>query len=201
MKILINGSEESLPLDGETLEDILNNILTKKFSKGSFLSKLKINENEIPVDSKENQDIPLSDIEQLEVEISSLQDIVDKNLSNATQYLEKLIPGIEQAAQLFRAGSEQEANQYFVNVVDGIDWFSEVVTIVIRVLRLDPESAIFNGESFRDRQEKHLEMSRQLLEANQNKDWVLLADLLEYEILPFYREWNDLLPQIPKAGS
>ena len=35
-------------------------------------------------------------------------------------------------------------------------------------------------------------------EANKNKDWVLVADLLEYEILPFYGEWSELIPEFRK---
>jgi len=35
-----------------------------------------------------------------------------------------------------------------------------------------------------------------MVEANQNQDWVLLADLLEYEILPYYTDWEEQLPKI-----
>ena len=36
----------------------------------------------------------------------------------------------------------------------------------------------------------------QMLEANQNQDWVLMADLLEYEMAPFYKDWQEVLSQI-----
>ena len=35
-----------------------------------------------------------------------------------------------------------------------------------------------------------------MVEANQNRDWVLLADLIEYELTPFYEEWQTLLPHL-----
>jgi hypothetical protein len=36
----------------------------------------------------------------------------------------------------------------------------------------------------------------QMLEANQNQDWVLLADLLEYEMIPYYEDWRETLSRI-----
>jgi hypothetical protein len=41
-----------------------------------------------------------------------------------------------------------------------------------------------------------VDFTQQMVDANKNQDWVLLADLLEYEILPYYQEWSDLLPQL-----
>ena len=36
----------------------------------------------------------------------------------------------------------------------------------------------------------------QMLEANKNQDWVLLADLLEYEMIPFYKVWQEVLSEV-----
>jgi len=35
-----------------------------------------------------------------------------------------------------------------------------------------------------------------MLEANQNQDWVLMADLMEYEMIPFYKDWEAVLSRI-----
>ena len=31
---------------------------------------------------------------------------------------------------------------------------------------------------------------------NQNQDWVLLADILEYEMVPFYKDWENILSKL-----
>ena len=35
-----------------------------------------------------------------------------------------------------------------------------------------------------------------MLEANKSQDWVLLADILEYEMTPFYKEWQTILTKL-----
>jgi hypothetical protein len=46
-----------------------------------------------------------------------------------------------------------------------------------------------------DRRTSLVDFTQQMVDANKNQDWVLLADLLEYEILPYYQEWSNLLPR------
>jgi len=52
------------------------------------------------------------------------------------------------------------------------------------------------GQSLEDRQETLTGLMAQMLEANQNQDWVLLADLLEYEMIPYYEDWRETLSRI-----
>ena len=120
-----------------------------------------------------------------------LQDLVANNLTNAKEYLEKLVPGFQKAADLFRMGNEQEANQYYLQILDGIDWFSQVILTIVNA-----QVDIFKEQTLEERQKKLTEFMAQMLEANQNQDWVLMADLLEYEMIPFYKDWQEVLSQI-----
>ncbi|GJL77136.1 MAG: hypothetical protein NPINA01_01250 [Nitrospinaceae bacterium] len=196
MKIVVNGVENTLSFTGETLGEVLDHILAKKPSKGNYFSKIRLNDKDVPFDSETIRETPVSQIETLETEISSLDEILKKNITNAQDYLQKLIPGIQKAADLFRSGSEQEANKFFLNIIDGMDWFSQVTGSIAQAVGLKAETALWGGKSFPALQENLVEWTQQMVEANKNKDWVLLADLLEYEILPFYREWEEHLPKI-----
>ena len=92
--------------------------------------------------------------------------------------------------------NEQEANKYYLQILEGIDWFSQVVDIIMK-----PETANLavpgsDNESLEVRQEKLTDLMNQMLEANKNQDWVLLADLLEYEMAPFYKDWEKILSKL-----
>ena len=193
MKLLINGKEEIGSGIGETLGDFLLHIEKVGLVQGNVVRSIKINGHESSLDSNVNRNMRLSEIETLEVEVTSLSDIVDKNIENADAYLIKLIPGIEKSVELFRIGNEQEANKFFVKIVDGIDWFSQVLDIILTAKEISPET-VFEGKSIQDRRTSLVGLTQQMVDANKNQDWVLLADLLEYEILPYYQEWSNLLP-------
>ena len=191
MKLTINGVEqEESELKGETLEAILDMMV--KNTPGSYIRRIWLDQQEFPADDRETLQKKPTDINSLDVELANLKDLVATNLSNALDYLEKLIPGFDQAADLFRMGNEQEANKFYIQILDGMDWFSEVINIVMdsEFKRSAPE------DTLRLRQAKLTDLMSQMLEANKNQDWVLLADILEYEMIPFYKEWQTILTKI-----
>ena len=191
MKLTINGVEQKeSEFKGETLEAILDMMV--KNTPGSYIRRIWLDQQEFPSDDRETLQKKPADINSLEVELADLKDLVATNLSNALDYLEKLIPGFDQAADLFRTGNEQEANKYYIQILDGMDWFSEVVNVVMSSEGegQEPEN------SLQVRQAKLTDLMSQMLEANKNQDWVLLADILEYEMTPFYKEWQTILSKL-----
>ena len=193
MKLLVNGKEETVSHMGETLGDLLLHIEKEGVPQGNVVRSIKIDGQESSPDLPEAQKTPLSEIATLEVEISSLSDIINKNIENADAYLIRLIPGIEKSVELFRMGNEQEANKFFINIIDGIDWLSQVLDMILTAKAISPDT-VFDGKSIQDRRASLGDLTQQMVDANKNQDWVLLADLLEYEILPYYQEWSNLLP-------
>ena len=193
MKLLINGKEETGSGIGETLGDFLLHIEKVGLVQGNVVRSIKLNGHESSSDSNVNRNMRLSEIETLEIEVTNLSDIVDKNIENADAYLIKLIPGIEKSVELFRMGNEQEANQFFINIIDGVDWLSQVLDMILEAKAISPD-AVFDGKSIQERRDSLITFTQQMVDANKNKDWVLLADLLEYEILPYYQEWSNLIP-------
>ena len=200
MKLLINGKEEALSFSGEMLGDFIVHVEQGGVAQGNVVRSIKLNGQESSLDSSVTQKVPLSEIKTLEIEVSTLSGIIDKNIENANTYLTRLIPGIEKAVELFRTGSEQEANQFFINIIDGMDWFSQVLDMILAAKEISLDTVI-SGKSIQDRQASLVDFTQQMVDANKNKDWVLLADLLEYEILPYYKEWSDFLPQFRSQST
>ncbi len=190
MKISIDGAEaEASPFPGETLKEVLDAILTDR--QDSYVRRVWLDGQEVSSSDPNALMTSAASIELLELELANLQDVLANNLKNAKEYLEKLIPGFQKAADLFRIENEQEANQYYLQILDGVDWFSQVILTIMQSRGKELE-----GESLEERQKKLTRLMAQMLEANQNQDWVLMADLLEYEMIPFYEEWKELLSRI-----
>ena len=195
MKVSINGLEqEGSEFEGETIGAILDSIVRQ--TPGSYIRCIWLDKKEASPDDHETLQKNPTDIQSLEVELANLEDLAANNLTNALDYLKRLIPGFEKAADLFRTGNEQEANKYYLQILEGIDWFSQVVNVIMK-----PETGHLivpgsDNESLEVRQEKLTDLMNQMLEANKNQDWVLLADLLEYEMVPFYKDWEKILSKL-----
>ena len=190
MKISINGAEaEESSFQGETLKEVLDVIL--KSRRDSYVRRIWLEGQEVSSSAMDTLMTSITSIELLELELAHLGDLLANNLANAKEYLEKLIPGFQKAADLFRMGNEQEAHKFYLKILDGIDWFSQVVLNIVKSRGNQVE-----GQSLGDRQEKLTGLMAQMLEANQNQDWVLMADLLEYEMIPYYEDWQETLSHI-----
>ena len=190
MKISINGVETQEPtFQGETLAEVLHAILDSR--RDSYIRRVWLDGQEASSNTQDTLKTSTASVELLELELALLQDLVVNNLTNAKEYLEKLIPGFQKAADLFRMGNEQEANQYYLQILDGVDWFSQVILTIVNA-----QENIFEAQSLEERQKKLTALMGQMLEANQNQDWVLLADLLEYEMIPFYQAWQEVLSEV-----
>ena len=195
MKVSINGvAQEESDFEGETVSAILDTMVQQ--TPGSYIRRIWLDNQEFPSDDREALQKKPSDIDSLEVELANLKDLVATNLANALDYLKKLIPGCEQAGDLFRAGNEQEANKYYLQILDGIEWFSQVVSVIMSPDEGETELPDTDDESLEVRQKKLTDLMSQMLEANENQDWVLLADILEYEMVPFYKDWGEILSKL-----
>jgi hypothetical protein len=203
MKIFINSIEKAMDFHGNSLGELLDQIQKNTVLPGTYISTITLDgkSTDLQIESDQAQEfraLLVNEIGKLEIEIVSVQEIVNKNLDNAELYLEKLIPGIEKAAELFQVEDETEANKFFLNIIDGIEWLSQVLDGVVSALNIDIENNKILGRTVHEHQAQLIDLTQQLVEANTNKDWVLVADLLEYEILPFYREWSKLIPEFRK---
>jgi len=195
MKVSINRvAQEESDFEGETVSAILDSMVQQ--TPGSYIRRIWLDDQEFPSDDREALQKKPSDIDSLEVELANLKDLVATNLANALDYLKKLIPGFEQAADLFRAGNEQESNKYYLQILDGIDWFSQVISVIMSPDKGETELPDTDDESLEVRQKKLTDLMSQMLEANENQDWVLLADILEYEMVPFYKDWEKILSKL-----
>ena len=201
MKIIINGDESQETFTGNTLGEILDQIQATKVLQGTVIAYLNLDGQGVEFGQdtepgRYTREKDISEVGVMEVEITSVQAIVLKNLNNVETYLEKLIPGIQKGAELFQREDEVEANKFFINIVDGMDWVSQVLDGVFKTMQMAPETLEFDGKTLAERQILLIDLTKQLLKANENKDWILTADLLEYEIAPFYQEWSQWLPKL-----
>lgn len=190
MKISINGAEaEESSYQTDNLGEVLDTIL--KSHQDSYIRRIWLDGEEVSSNAPDILKTSIESVGTLELELACVKDLLVNNIENAKEYLEKLIPGFQKAADLFRLGNEQEANKYYLQILDGIDWFSQVAQIIV-----DSRGDKTEEKGFKDRQKTLTGLMSQMLEANKNQDWVLLADLLEYEIIPFYEDWQKVLSQI-----
>lgn len=102
-------------------------------------------------------------------------------LSSASEYLTRITNAIPDIVKAYRTGELNKASNQMVLLSEGLQWLNEVFNLTKELHKID------NVEV----KEIYLEF----LEAFENDDNVLLADLLEYELLPKIHQWKDCVDE------
>ena len=93
-------------------------------------------------------------------------------LITAEEYIDNLKNGITMAVDFIQEGQEQRGCNIISSISEGIDWLMQVLSLT---------SEYHKGKIRSDNiSEKLLE----IVEALENEDYILISDLLNYEIIP-----------------
>ena len=196
MRIYVNEQEEQMEFPpGASLRDIMSCIGKKIAHADGVITRIRVNGQE--VDEDENGDYPgiaIGEIDSLDLRTGSPWEVACRSISDAINYLGNLNPGIKKTADLFRVGEEATAHVQYGLCVEGINWFLQVLEGVRQVTGLDYQQIPFSGLPIQSHIEKLEQTIRGMWSAQSDKDWIMLSDLLEYELLPAMETWKEILP-------
>ncbi|OPZ91437.1 MAG: hypothetical protein BWY74_01962 [Firmicutes bacterium ADurb.Bin419] len=103
-------------------------------------------------------------------------------IDSAVEYINKVVLGIGGIVEDFQSGREDKATNTMAQLIDGLHWLLQAIEGTKDV----------QGDNFIDISAVNPIFS-QLTEAFENTDYVLLGDLLEYELTPIMKNWKERL--------
>jgi len=202
MQIYVDEREEKMEFPpGISLGGIIDQICNQRISDDRVITHIRVNGQELLEDEDGLlPDMPSEEIDSLELQTGFSQEMAFRGLLDAKDYLEKLNPGIEKTAELFRVGEESAAHEKYGLCLEGINWFIQVLEGARQVLGLDYKQMLFKGVSVQSHRENLDQIIREMSNSQSDQDWVLLSDLLEYELLPIMEGWKEILPMIEETA-
>ncbi|MDK2934111.1 MAG: hypothetical protein PWP27_1921 [Clostridiales bacterium] len=126
---------------------------------------------------KYNGDRPMNNNKKLMIE--TLQEI--------DNYLPKVMHAVQSMVSYFQGGSEQQAIEVFGPFTEAMQWLLDAITLT---------------KSMQEEYDIHVSTQEledvlpQLLEGWENSDYILISDILEYEILPILEQWQGEIGKI-----
>lgn len=203
VKVRVNGEDISVDCSDVTdLAGLVDKIRVHSFAPGELIVSLNADGKHVDVGEMETKgdSTPLSDLGVVEIEtIRRPLEKAAELLRGMGDYLGRLYDGAAGVADKFRMGSEEEANSLLAKVLDGLGVFTELVDTVKKLSKTDlAQISDEGGESLTSKEDRTLKTLKELETAQTNKDWVLVADVLEYDLAPLMNEWRRMLPIVEK---
>lgn len=110
--------------------------------------------------------------------------LVKDSLLELSSYVERAVPEIEMMANYTYSGVEEKAIEKIPMLVEGLQWISEVLN----------HAKPFNSNSLPiEHGLSNLnECLKEIEEALESQDWILFADLLQYQLIPLLNQISQI---------
>lgn len=116
-------------------------------------------------------------------------------ISSAKDFFVGVKDQTEEIAGYFRMGEEGQGSEKLILFIDDL----QAISLLLSDLKLFAEASpllIDDKRQIEENEKVFLDLLTQMLDAQSNNDWILLADLLEYEIVPLAGTLNDSLTEL-----
>ncbi len=192
--LVLNG--QSFDVTGETMRDVLLHA-SGRLDKGHAISRVVVDGNETP-GYMEDSFLASSalQIRRVEVESQSVKDLVLKGVNLEGRFLTELCKDLPRIALAFRKSEATKASENLIVIADGLKSLVQVLQSVSTFFPEFYKTFVYDEKSV----DAHLRDFSGILEsihiAQTQSDWVMLADIIEYELTEKIRNWGSLLDQL-----
>ncbi|MCR4666446.1 MAG: hypothetical protein K5657_04030 [Desulfovibrio sp.] len=175
------------------LEEILTDVMQEKCMQDRIITDVFVN-NEIfsEIYPHQAEDMASDSIESLEIRSVPATQMALDIAGEMNKVTAMMSCGGNNVARLFREGKESDALELLQDLLDVVrDFLAMIGDLRERYL----------GGSNEEFKTKTIELSDLLSEMSdilESEDWVLLADLLEYEFAPQCQDWQELSSALHK---
>ncbi|MDR1857161.1 MAG: hypothetical protein LBR22_08415 [Desulfovibrio sp.] len=184
--IIIDGrrTEKEISNFGN-LEEILTHVLEDKCMESRIVTDVLVNNEAFSeIYPHQAEDISCDSISSVEI-VSTPADKMAVDMSGEMEKVTRLMgSGAKNVARLFRDAADADALELLQDTLDVTRDFMGMTGVL--------REAYGKGidKSFNENTDRMSALLSEMSESLEHEDWILLADLLEYEFLPLCEEWG-----------
>ena len=185
MQVIVNGEVREIKVVSiSTLLDVVSQIEVT-LPQGHLITEVALNDKVLESNWYHNASkIYLLDEDVLKVRVEESTILAIEVLQNSKTHFQMMLKDFENIANSFRIHDDTEANMKFVQGIENLQWYLKVLEDAC-VLLGRPLGKILDKEViFTQYISELIGKLDNVVTIQSNKDWVMLADLIEYEMLP-----------------
>lgn len=201
-RVVVDGVEQTATADHETWGELLATIEGDLASAGQAVTATRFDGVDTPTyRSPDRLAEPLASLESIEVETVPTAALLRQGLSEAAGALETLCAAASRIGVDFRGHDVKSANKELVSLAQSLGTLVTLIGVVGQALDVDFDTFSVSGGSAKMLFEETGSQIGSLVRAQQDQDWVTVADALEYDVSPTLGRWRELLTALhDRAG-
>ena len=185
MKVFINEEEKNISLASiSTLLDVVNQIEVTQ-PQGSIITEITLNDKPLESNWYQNASkIYLLDSDKLYLKIEESTKLASSAIENSKVQFEMLLVDFVLIAKDFRTAEYTAANEKFIQAIENLQWFLKVLEDATFLLGRPIDKIKYNDVFFMQYISELTDKLDKVINTQSQQDWVKLADMIEYEMLP-----------------
>ena len=197
MEVWMDGKPLAAEPRGANLGEMLDNLLGCKDLADRTLVELKVNGQPYELNQQGPAgSLPREAIDHLELETMDARQVALHFLDNAGGYIQAMTGSLPQVAELFRVADDREANQQYNSLLETLHLFLQLVDGACETLQLDSAQGLGGLPSLAQNQNRISGLISEMLQSQEQEDWILLADILEHDLKDELQAWAELMPRL-----
>ena len=190
--IIIDGKQYDIGSQNfENLEQVFTKVVEEGHLEDRVVTDVMINKEPFTeIYPHQSEDIEMNSVDSVEIVTMSADEMAVEITLELYKVVNIMSEGAKQVAGLFRQADDAEALETYQDLLDVIRNFLRMIGVLRDEYSLKDNADYEKGAT--ELNEMFTEMSSVL----ENEDWILLADLLEYEFLPAVEKWKRIIKHI-----
>jgi len=193
MIVIVNGEKREIKISSiSTLLEVVTQIEVE-LPQGHLITEIMLNDKFLDTNWYHNAGkIYLLDEDVLNIRVEQSTVVAQQVLHDSKEKFQLLLKDFEIISQSFRIQDEVDANVKFIQGIENLQWFLKVLQDACILLGRPLDKIMDKDIVFTQHTNNIVDKLDQIIVAQSSKDWVMLADLIEYEMIPALEKIGDL---------
>lgn len=193
MKLTIEDKTLEINMENTTVDELVKTINQEVRKSNKNFSHLVIDEIEIFENFQNYIEKNKEFIEQINVITKKEETFVKEIITSLNDYYNNALPEIEKLADVFYTEHKKEDIDKLIQLFDGIKYIFESYNALDKSKKLNESNVNYNEWlKYSDNILKLKDLINDIEYSLNNKDYVNLADILSYELIPSFKENQDI---------
>ncbi len=190
--IVIDGRASELDIKNfENLEQLFNKVVEQGFLTDRVVTDVLVNDEPFSeIYPNQAEDIDVHEVSSVEIRTMPSDQMAVNITSELYKVVKLMGDGAKGVADLFRQADDAEALEMYQDLLDVTRDFLNMIGVLHDGFKLEA-NVEFNQAS-----QSLSSLFSEMTEVLENEDWILLADLLEYEFLPTVELWKKVITNL-----
>jgi len=201
MELHVNNELQAFNYDtGATIGDIINSISAGLKSENRVICQISLDGN-IIAEKEEGKFFAkkVSSINKIDLLVEKVEKVAINGLGSLEGLIPELVKVLGESADCFRTGETTRAQDLFNSSLDALEIVPTILDGVRVSMSLDFNRITFEGTSLLALENEMLKTMKAIFDVQENRDFVSLADLIEYELIQNLSTWFRVIPEIKKS--